>query len=239
MLEFLKWFFMSPTPIITSISVCVALAAYINQRKQVRKQNAYKVAAKYAEDIIPRSRYINSILQQTGLKEYISVFIGFEKFTVTELNDFLKKVKCTSDDFKDKLNTINNQMLEIAFLHSGCSGTIVSNHNSLKEAVNCSPNNIGIAFYKFILDFLNDMESMAMLFHYNIADEKLVYQTLHQTFLKNIENWYFFISDENRIDEDRYFRNIIWLYQLWHNRKVSDAKKLDDIVHRSTLAKKL
>ena len=148
----------------------------------------------------------------------------------------MKKNNTSINEFKKKLNTIDKDILYKALSHSGCSSFILSWHNTLSSI---DKDNIGDAFYKYVLDFLNDLEAIAALLRYNIAEEKLAYQLLHQSYLHNISNWYFFISDNNQINEDRYYNNIIWLYNTWKKRNINYGKKFLGRLSRIDKIKKL
>ena len=70
---------------------------------------------------------------------------------------------------KNKFKTINRQMLIKAFLTSGCNSYICDYHKSLVNAFYQNNSQIDVAFYKFVLDFLNDIETIAIQFEYNIS----------------------------------------------------------------------
>ena len=77
----------------------------------------------------------------------------------------------------------------------------------------------------FLLMLLNDLEWFSMNFERGIADEKAVYQSLHKGFLSTIQELYFFISFKNDSGPaDKYFTNIMGLYNKWKARE--DKKKL-------------
>ena len=53
---------------------------------------------------------------------------------------------------------------------------------------------------------------------YGVADEKLLYQSLHQTFLAEVQLLYLQISIVNKSSEDKYYTNTIWLFEKWKKR---------------------
>lgn len=236
--NFISWFFDTPTAIIAIVSALIAGLAYWNQRRTARKLNASKIAQKYACEIIPRIRYINQILVSIGAQKFINGFGEFSDFSISEVESQLKHVNSSPESFLSTFKKINLKTLEHAFAHSGCSPYILQHHECLVYAFKNDPNSINEAFRKFVFDLLNDLEAFAIMFRFNIAEEALVYPTLHQTFLRNMPNWYFFISYRNQIDHDRYYANIIWLYKKWNKHKLKRKKHFERISWKE-ISKKL
>jgi hypothetical protein len=57
-----------------------------------------------------------------------------------------------------------------------------------------------------------------MDFNSNIADEKLIYDSIHPTFMQIVKSLYFRIVDLNSCNDNNYFSNIIILYNKWATR---------------------
>lgn len=83
---------------------------------------------------------------------------------------------------------------------------------------------------------LNKLEHMSMNFICKIADDDVVYNSLHQVFLKYIELCYIFIAQRNIDAKDKYYVNIIQLYNLWKNRYLKELEEENELV--SKLGKK-
>ena len=74
-----------------------------------------------------------------------------------------------------------------------------------------------------ITQLLNQLEWFSMNFNYEIAAEKVVYQSLHQVFLSTVQILYFFIALHNKsAPSDKYYTNLMILYNKW---KARDDKK--------------
>lgn len=233
---FFIWLFSTPTAIVAIFSLIVAFLTYVYQRREKRKNRACNVVERYGKEILPKIRYINKTFELIDIQKYIKFFDNFSKFDSSELNDFLTKNRIEKNDFTKKLNDIDKDVLKKALSNTGCSSVIVNIHNVL---VSVNDDSIGLAFFKFVLDMLNDLETLATLLRYNIAEEKLAYKLMHQSFLKNIVNWYFFIADNNHNDENRYYDSIIWLYNVWNKRNVKYAKSIQKKISRMSRIRKL
>lgn len=72
---------------------------------------------------------------------------------------------------------------------------------------------------------LNKLEYMCMYFTTNMADDNIVYKSLHQLFLKNITLLYIYIARRNNSNSDKYYCHIIELFRKWRNRYINDSLK--------------
>lgn len=69
-------------------------------------------------------------------------------------------------------------------------------------------------------ELLNNMEFFALHFSHKTADESVIYQSLHQTFLEIVQYNYYEIAEKNIDSTSKYYTNIIWLFNIWRNRKL-------------------
>lgn len=88
-----------------------------------------------------------------------------------------------------------------------------------------------------LMNLLNRLEKECMYFSNGLADEEVVYQSLHQVFLKVIKSLYITISSYNRDSgADKYYSNIIELYNRWafrYSERQNIEKQHSDInVHK-------
>ena len=225
-MQALNWLFSIPMPLVAMVSAAVALSAYLYQRNEKRKQKAYEVAAAYANHLIPRFRIIGYILEEIGMKEHTRKFTDMMRFDNSELNKYLQDWGKTNLDFYDLMKKIDRDIIERSVAKAGYNiidywgYTLISG-----QAQEHRPDIYRIGFEKMVINFLNELESMAMLFRYNIADEKIVYQSMHQSYLGHMSNWYYFISYDNYTNECRYYDNLIWLYHKWNCRKSKRSRR--------------
>ena len=78
-----------------------------------------------------------------------------------------------------------------------------------------------IAVDKFIngvvQETLNNMEFFAMHFTHNTAEESVVYQSLHKTYIDMVRALYYNISRCNKLGETYFYTNVIALYNKWND----------------------
>ena len=87
-------------------------------------------------------------------------------------------------------------------------------------------------FNDYISCTLNNLEFFSMHFTHGIADETVVYQSLHQSYLTIIHYLYFAICKNNIEESSKYYTNAIKLYNIWRIRK----KEKDEIVKNNNRA---
>lgn len=72
---------------------------------------------------------------------------------------------------------------------------------------------------------LNELEYMCMYITTKVADEKYIYDSLHQQFLKTVSYLYINISLINTDNKDKYYTNIISVFNMWKNNYIRATKK--------------
>lgn len=80
-------------------------------------------------------------------------------------------------------------------------------------------------FQDILCSTLNKLEYFCMYFNAGIADEEIVYQSLHQSFLEMVKVVYFRIAILNKSGKDKYYTNIIELYNKWTKRYMELEEK--------------
>lgn len=74
---------------------------------------------------------------------------------------------------------------------------------------------------KDIRMILNNLELFAMSCRYELADEKMIYKPLHDSFLSYMWLFSFYICKLNVNKGNKMFTNAIWLFNLWKERLIA------------------
>lgn len=78
-----------------------------------------------------------------------------------------------------------------------------------------------------------------MHFKHKTADESVIYQSLHQTYLRSIPYLYYYIANANSDPSEKLYTNVIWLYEEWNktkNQKIAEhAEKCASIIVDGTI----
>ena len=133
------------------------------------------------------------------------------KWSLTDEEDkFLKETifnKITDKTILNKYLTLNKKARDIIYY---------------KQKINTY-------YHNQLIALLNKLEYFAMTFNTNLADEKIVYPSLHQSFLKIVKYMYPHICNLNSGESaDKYYTQIIELYNLWKGRYIKDLKKTQE-----------
>ena len=236
----LDWFFKTPTAFIAVLSLLVALFTYRYQRNWNRRLRSQEITDWYARIVLPKFRYINYILNEVGCLETTKKFSKIEDFDTKELKDNFSQASSNIDEYKEKLNKITLNILNRAFLESGCNEYIYKTHKMLIKGIDKKNGCLECSiFNKYVIDLLNELEGKALQLNYCVYDEKMLYPILHQTYVKNIEHLYVFISSENIQDYDQFYIYTIWLYNLWKKRVSSERRRLKRSVAKKSRISKM
>ena len=71
---------------------------------------------------------------------------------------------------------------------------------------------------------LNKLEYICMNISSRAADSNYIYQSLHQIFLRTIRNLYMEISIINTNACDKFYTNIIHVYNMWRNKYLHEYR---------------
>lgn len=180
---------------ITFISVLLFYIDYKNRKDKERAEKSIKIAEQFANSLIPKLSIICNIFEKTKLENALNRV----KFIQFENFD------------KDELEELYKKE-EIDFYNKTISGTVTIDGKSISLAT-------------LIMETLNELEYISMYISTNVADEKYIYNSLHQQFFKAISLLYISISLINTDVKDKYFTNIIKVLDIWKKKYIKHEKK--------------
>ena len=206
-----------------------AYKAYNHQKCRSKKQAACELAKYYAEVIIEKYTAICNVFVMSGYRDYLCKIVCFDEindFDKQELDNLLLQKNIDSKEFFDKSHHFDPLVIfacRMARVYSvedrraAIEGTIVLDEENEKAIVRTAPY-IHNDFMQDVTSLLNDLEWFSMNCHYGLADEELIYQSLHQVFLSTVLMLYPIICENNTNNEDKHYTNIIWLFNKWRDR---------------------
>lgn len=124
------------------------------------------------------------------------------------------------DDIINKVNFMQKEDFDIEELNFLYNANDITNYKKI-----IADNDLDGKIRTLICDILNTLEYQCMYISTNVADGKYIYNSLHQQFLKAIALLYFEISLINIDNKDKYYTNIINVYNLWKNRYIKSMNK--------------
>lgn len=125
-----------------------------------------------------------------------------------------EKIKADITSLDDALKSGDEEKINKAKLYIKLKADMLNASNSLSHFYNNS-----------ITSLLNKLEYMAMEFRTGLADEEIVYQSLHQLYLSLVKSLYGSIALVNIKQTDKYYSNVIWLYGKWAERYSKKAQE--------------
>ena len=225
--------------ILTAISVYYAFRAYRHQKNRSKKQAACDLAKYYANNIIDKYSDVANVFDSCGIISSIREIFDLRElqdFDRTELEELLRKGNMTVDEFEDKLKNIDPMAILNARMSGAGSaeerGKTYNSYTKVGDDGKVQVINgifLKVDFDQEISGLLNELEWFAMNCKYGLADEKLIYQSLHQTFISTVWMLYFYISHRNVNNEDKLYTNLVWLFIQWRDRlvNITDSKEAE------------
>lgn len=198
----------------------------------VQVQRAIDLSEYYKDNILRYLPAIYYIFDNSGATEILHS-VHFDK---PELERLLSK---------KKINSLRNLLKKPEFLQAVVEANDIYNLNMKfrqridfnKDSQDNKPDmkidvqSIVVAFLaRLITQVLNNMEYFALHFRYNTADESVVYQSLHQSYVKSISYLYYYISLNNEDPSNKLYTNVTWLYHKWREEQ---QKQDDDRFHKN------
>lgn len=225
--------------LLTGGSVFCAFIAYKHQKDRNKKEAACNLAKDYANSIIAKYAVINSVFAGSGLVEMIRNSLSLRElndFDREELDKLFKKHNVDKASFEQKIRNIDPIVILRARMYRACSAEerehtfacYASQDDDGKPKV-INGQYLQNDFSQEIADLLNELEWFAMNCRYGLADEELLYQSLHQTYLSTVWMLYYFISENNVNNEDKLYTNVIWLFRKWRDRlnEITDSTEAE------------
>lgn len=207
-----------------------------------RKEKSIEMATIFQE-MFRDTTYIVHVLEKTKIKEKYYEKIKFnelKRFDYNELIDkFGEKNLKEIENLSNPKNLNFNEFANAYVIFNLANPSFISlvnggNNDDIKRA-----HTILITdFYDRRTEVLNKLEWFAMNFTSGLADEDVVYQSLHQVFLSSVKLFHFEISSRNiNGTKDKYYCHIIELYKKWsehyhaalEKEKLIEEKKLKDL----------
>jgi len=190
---------------------------------------ALDMAKFYAEELIPDISLINEIIEQhpeikaivRRLKPNATMPSQFNSEEVEEV--FTEEERKNLEGFYFNFSGVSVQAVQCCFALWGRAidfGPPELQANSEYMAARTQTE-----MKKLIKFFMNKLEYFSMAFQQNVADEDVVYQSLHQSFFDAMIFMYFPIASRNKTSYDKFFVNAIQLFNTWRDRLQSDKKK--------------
>lgn len=216
----------------------------------VQVQRAIDLSEYYKDNILKYFPGINYIFDKTGIKKILDEvrMDDLKDFDVHELeklftpnqieqlkglqnsDDFFQRVVEANDIYGLNFNLIAQQM-------------VAESQEGKEVVIRIDKNSIVVSFMSNLINAtLNNMEYFALHFKHNTADETVVYQSLHKTYLEMVKYLYYYIANNNKSSTNKLYTNVIWLFEKWRKKQneqnVERSLKAESLQSHGTVIEK-
>lgn len=188
---------------------------YIKSKLSKQQEKASQIATDFADNLIEKMGLISkTLLKNSYVQKITSIFDNhpesLSQFTTFEIENILND-KDVFVNFKNILCSEDTQKEYQKFLDEKYSEKEQERFNS--------------KFPVLVESTLNHLEAICITITSQAAGSQFIYDSLHQTFLKTIKILAVLIAANNNNNVDKFFTNIIQVYNMWNKRKNKDIKK--------------
>ncbi|MCM1325871.1 MAG: hypothetical protein NC243_06635 [Lachnoclostridium sp.] len=210
------------------------LASQANKKSMEieRVQKAIDLSEYYKDNILNNLPAIYYIFNQSGATSILesvkpSQYQNFDKkeldslFTLAQIKE-LKNIQDSEAFLQHILEA--NEIFNLN-LHFNIKPVFVKQDGNSQATIQISSKSICTEFMSNLINkTLNNLEYFALHFKHHTADESVVYQSLHQTYLQMITYLYYYIANSNTDPSNKLYTNVIWLYNEWMKEKEKQNK---------------
>lgn len=205
-----------------------ALFQYDKSNKKKQQEKGSDIFYRFSDKIVTKLSVIGCVLKNNKfIKENVLSLdpYRFVYFDTDELLNDLKIPKIKLEECKEVIlsEEVNNKYKE------ACEKIL-----SPLEKEEFPP-----TFDILISNTLNELEAVCMDISSTVAGSQFIYSSLHQIFLDTVHILYFhicIINDSRKVLVDRYYINLIYVFNEWNNirhedklKKVKIEKKIENI----------
>lgn len=203
-------------------------------------QKSVELTQFYKKNILQKYSAIKYVYKEIGVIDIIHKIRtdDMKEFTAYELEHLLPKKDIKELKKKEKSGAFVKKILEANIIYNlklHIIDKVVLDDKGDEQHV-IDPRPILRGFFSGLLyDVLNNMESFAMYFTHEAADDTVVYQSLHHTYLEMVQVFYYHISVLNDMKNGAYYTNVIELYRKWYEKSKQDKQQKSIKVEGTTV----
>lgn len=194
------------------IGIPWALSQYNSNKREKQQEKAYDIATKFAEELMARLDIILTILFKND--KYMKL--------ITKIN--MEKLKSFSE-YEILELTNDNHLIDKALVILNSEEIQKEYKNYIASNYEEEQNEYPKLFFSCVIDTLNSLEAICINISSQAAGSQYIYQSLHQEFLKIVHILSPVISKNNINNYDKFYTNIISVYNMWQKQKIKDRKK--------------
>ena len=210
-----------------------------------KRDNAGKIVNEFSETIVDDFSVLNLVIQNTVIQEYVpnEELINKNKlkyFTVDEVRYIFRNDKIV-DEYKQKILKERNKLDDIYHIilymrKHDYGANLIEEYKkdptqmsvslkTIKRFVKNEYKHIPYHFREYEVKVLNKLEALCLDIFTKAADSRVMYLSLHQSFLRTIRNLYMDIATLNVDTKNKYYIHVISVYNEWVNWYIDSYRK--------------
>lgn len=202
---------------------------YTKNKLSKQQEKASEIAQDFSNTLIEKMGIISDVLLSNHeVQKMFSKIVKSKKlcqFTTLEIQNILEDPKCF-EKYDKIIHSKRTQQRYDEILKRRYNTNEISKFNSY--------------FPLLVENTLNHLEAICINISSQAAGSQFIYDSLHQSFLNTIEILSIKISSNNHNNVDKYYTNIIQVYDMWTKQKSKDIfklrktqSKIDKLNHRA------
>lgn len=201
-------------------------------------QKAIDLSEYYKDNILAYMAPLRYIFDNSGISEILSNIkvTQIEHFDEKELQGFLKKDDIKKLKKKQEGKEFFKVVLNANYIYNlGLNEDLIKIYQNKENDTDLEPIDsevLSTFLGKLITRVLNNMEYFSLHFTHNVADESVVYKSLHQTYIKLVWMLYYNIANANPLSPIKFYTNTIELYELWNTRATAEQENFASEVRK-------
>lgn len=186
-----------------------------------RIQKAIDLAGYYKDNILQNAMLIKHVYHETGILQILNKinFQNISHFDIYEMEDSIsvgdRKIITNAPNDRHMSDTLV-WVSEVIKIWDDCKEVNITEEDGKKvRKLTVSHSALLNKFQSVLNEILNNLEFFAMHFTHGTADDSVIYQSLHQTYIDIVRMLYYDIAANNVPGESKLYTNVIELYNKW------------------------
>lgn len=213
-----------------------ALYEFDKRNSRNQQEKGAEIANIFSEHLLRECYILGTVIKQTEFCSKLKLsqlkYTAFKNFDRNEISRLYPNYNLIFSDITNFITSDEAQQIYLRILESQVSFSSYENLKSKKysseeaKALFILDNkDFPFKFSQLIYSVLNQLEAICMNIASQAAGSKYVYQSLHQIFLQTVKLLAPIISCSNKKYSDKYYTNIIHVYNNWVNIREFEQKK--------------
>ena len=204
------------------ITALWSMYQYTKNIARKQQERGAEIAKLFAHDLLNKCTILGKVILKSGIGELFKLeeldYRVFKNFDRDEIFDIYGKDELILTKLRRLLFSQETQEIYIECLKENINLNNTkdsSNITDYKEIFILDNSNMPVLFSQLVSLTLNELEYISMYIASQAAGSKYVYQSLHQIFLRTIKLLAPIIALQNKDYSDKYYTNIIFVYNEW------------------------